>query len=826
LGSVVPTPETCNGLDDDCDDAVDEDLGQVVCGLGICQVTVPACANGAPVPCVPGASAPETCDGIDNDCDGTVDNGCPCIQNQTQDCYTGSPATKDVGECHHGTQTCDVHGVWGSCLGEQLPAAQESCNGLDDDCNGTVDDGDPGSGGVCPTGQQGICAQGQWHCQNHVLVCVAPSPIAETCNGLDDDCNGVPDNGDPVAHDPCDTGQHGICAIGTMHCVAGSPSCVAPAPGTETCNGLDDDCDNQVDEGNPGGGTACDTGKFGICAAGTTQCQSAQLNCIQTLSPGIETCNGKDDDCNGTVDDGIASSSCDTGKLGVCKAGMTACQSGQTNCIQSVAASAETCNGLDDDCNGTVDDGANMPGIGGACTVTGQKGQCAAGHIHCVSGAPTCVQENFPTTESCNNLDDDCDGVVDNGNPGGGAACGTGLLGVCNAGTKTCQSGVINCVQNTPASAEKCNGLDDDCDGTADNGANMPGIGGACTVTGKQGPCANGHIHCVSGAPSCVQEIFPGVETCNGIDDDCDGTVDQNPVCCVPSGTSDCNGIAGDGCEVNLSTDGQHCGSCPNACGATLYCLNAVCANCGAGLRDCDHNGANGCEVNTVNDSDNCGACGTKCGSDGTCGCSASACSGGTVYFSEDFSDNSRGWTLGAEWQIGPAIVQSVLPQRGNVDPATDHSPSADNGIAGIVIGGNYQVTTAHSANYLTSPVINLNGVAGTVKLTYWRWLNTDDRAYTTDTVEVYNGASWVQLWQNPATSGYCSDWTPDQIDAAWTRVEFDVTSYKNANFRIRFGHATSQEVCSSGPNAGTYDPWIMSGWNLDDISLSSGTCN
>ncbi|OGL78370.1 hypothetical protein A3E39_02615 [Candidatus Uhrbacteria bacterium RIFCSPHIGHO2_12_FULL_60_25] len=75
-----------------------------------------------------------------------------------------------------------------------------------------------------------------------------------------------------------------------------------------------------------------------------------------------------------------------------------------------------------------------------------------------------------PSQETCNNADDDCDGQKDNGNPGGGASCSTGKLGVCSAGTTSCQKGSLICVQNVQHSNEVCgDNLDNDCDGTTDN---------------------------------------------------------------------------------------------------------------------------------------------------------------------------------------------------------------------------------------------------------------------------------------------------------------------------------------------------------------------
>src|SRR5262249_39958464 len=65
--------EVCNGIDDDCNNFIDEYLGATSCGIGGCQRTVYNCLNGVPQTCVPGTPSPEVCNKIDDDCNGLVD---------------------------------------------------------------------------------------------------------------------------------------------------------------------------------------------------------------------------------------------------------------------------------------------------------------------------------------------------------------------------------------------------------------------------------------------------------------------------------------------------------------------------------------------------------------------------------------------------------------------------------------------------------------------------------------------------------------------------------------------------------------------------------
>jgi hypothetical protein len=133
-------------------------------------------------------------DGDPGDGDGDGDGDGTCANGEVQVCYSGMPGTQDVGDCKAGMQTCN-DGTFGACFGEVLPQL-EMCNNQDDDCDGLVDDGNPDGGQACFSGDPGICGMGVQTCVAGGYVCMSnQQPVAEICfNGLDEDCNGIVDD--------------------------------------------------------------------------------------------------------------------------------------------------------------------------------------------------------------------------------------------------------------------------------------------------------------------------------------------------------------------------------------------------------------------------------------------------------------------------------------------------------------------------------------------------------------------------------------------------------------------------------------------------------
>jgi hypothetical protein len=105
-----------------------------MCGVGQCARTAAACVNGDAGTCTPGMPVAETCNNLDDDCNNVVDG-------ITRGCYTGPAGTSGVGTCRNGTQTCTAGSWQSTCPGEVTPIAEVCGNSLDDNCNGTPDDG-------------------------------------------------------------------------------------------------------------------------------------------------------------------------------------------------------------------------------------------------------------------------------------------------------------------------------------------------------------------------------------------------------------------------------------------------------------------------------------------------------------------------------------------------------------------------------------------------------------------------------------------------------------------------------------------------------------
>jgi len=605
--------EVCNLLDDDCDTRIDEGVQN-------------ACGTCGPVPS-------ETCNTVDDDCDGSTDEG---VANACGDC---APPPTEI--CNRSDDDCDgiidEDGMGGDICAGCSPTA-EICDGRDNDCDMTIDEDVTRACGTdvgeC-TGGTETCVVGGSGTWGSCAGSVGPS--TEVCDNLDNDCDGTIDG----FSRPCGDST-GECLPGNEVCVAGTFGMCIGAVGMtpELCDGEDDDCDGMTDEGDPGGGGACGTA-LGICTAGTLECMGGMLVCRGGTGPDpMETCNSLDDDCDGVTDEGNpgGGGTCGMSDVGACELGVLTCSMGSVVCVGETGPSPEVCDGLDNDCDTRIDEGD--PEGGGACG--DDTGECTSGTFACVSGTLTCMGGTGPTMELCDGLDNDCDGVIDDGIPVG-APCGSDV-GECVPGRNVCRAGGLVCEGGIPAEMEACDDLDNDCDGTIDEGL---GLGGPCGSS--EGLCMPGMERCIAGRLICEGEVGPGREACDCEDNDCDGMTDEPPdtgaLCPPGSSCVDCQ------CALPcmMSEFGFVCptGRAPVETGGECFCVAERCDDTTCGAETVERMGETLCGPGST-DVANCVCRSNEC----TFACDGVVCMGGTVCDPRDplgrcVENNCRGLGCG-----------------------------------------------------------------------------------------------------------------------------------------------------------------------------------
>ena len=612
--------ETCNGFDDNCNTSIDEGVQNVFYVdadndfFGNAAFPILACTN--PVGYVSNNSdcndannfvypnANEICNGIDDDCDTFIDEG-------VQTTYFADADGDGFGNALASLMACSPPAGYvvnaTDCNDNNSsirPGVVEICNNIDDNCNGLIDegvlntyyfDGDTdGFGNINLTTTGCVLPSGyvsNFNDCNDANANVFPN-ATEICNGIDENCNGAIDEGVQNLYfldadgDSFGSNSQNIYActlpVGyvTNDLDCNDNSSTAYPGATELCNALDDNCNNQVDDGLVVQTYYADSDSdtFGNPLAPLNACIQPlgyvfdNTDCNDNLSfvnpNGTELCNLLDDNCNGLTDEGVQVlfyADQDGDGFGGVSPTILACSApagyanSSNDCNDNIASinpnASELCNLLDDNCNTAVDEGVlntyYLDADGDSFGTSSVTTQACSQPFGYSSNSIDCNDSDsgiYPgAAEICNLADENCNGQIDEGvQLAFYADNDNDNYGNPNVFTMACTAPngfVLNssdCNDNNagfnPSISEICNLLDENCNGTADEGVQLEFY--ADSDTDSFGSPTNTILACslpvgyVTNATDCDDSdsyIQPGaVELCNSIDDNCNNQVDEN----------------------------------------------------------------------------------------------------------------------------------------------------------------------------------------------------------------------------------------------------------------------------------------------------------
>ena len=575
--------EVCDGIDNNCDGVVDEDALTTFYvdsdddGFGDADIYLEACeapdryvSNGSDCndredAVYPGAE--EICDGLDNDCNGTVDDDLDVTfyvdvdgdgfgdPNQSVEACMVTPGLSPLAE------DCD------DSNSEINPLADELCDEIDNNCDGTVDEGvtvtyyldvdEDGFGDDSDTVEaceqpEGYTDQGG-DCDD--IDSVANPFSIEICDGIDNNCDGNVDEAGAVGTVThyADLDQDGYgddttaqesCSVPAGNVIVGGDcddnSAMQNPSAFEVCDGLDNDCDGAADNNalfQPTWYIDGDSDGFGDSSTSQQSCTqpagyvSNANDCLDsddTVNPNAaEVCDGLDNDCNALADDADPNLDVSTGTTFFADAdtdGYGDANASSASCVQPAGyvansddcddtnqqtnpSASEVCNNIDDDCNNAVDDSAidtqfyyaDADGDGFGSLVDSSTGYDL---LSCPSFDPLTGVPSNPVGFS--NFNSDCDDADANISPGAAEFC-DGIDNDCDGGVD---------IDSTDALTYY---LDSDSDGFGDPNATMLSCEVVVGYTDDDTDCNDAD-----------DTIYPGAfEACGPIDSNCDGTLNN-----------------------------------------------------------------------------------------------------------------------------------------------------------------------------------------------------------------------------------------------------------------------------------------------------------